>query len=300
MARIRIATRQSKLALWQANFISEQLRATHAGLEVEIVGMTTAGDRWLDKPLNEDGGKGLFIKELEAAMLAGDADIAVHSMKDLPAVLPDGFELGAIGYRAAVCDTLIGAPSLAALAPGAKVGSSSLRRQAQLLKVRPDLNVAPVRGNVGTRLDKLTAGEYDAIVLAQAGLDRLELTVGEHAQIPLDVSLPAAGQGALGIECLAGSDTAALVHALNDPLVSTCVQAERGVSEGLGADCSAPLAAYATQQNGTISLTARLGAPDGSRMLEAHGVGDEPHELAAQVVRELREQGAEQILALLH
>ena len=301
MHTIRIATRKSKLALWQAHFIKDQLEQTVDGLVVEIVGMSTAGDRWLDKPLSEVGGKGLFIKELEVAMLEGRADIAVHSMKDLPALLPDQFTLAAVGYRAAVHDTLVGAASLDELPAGAVIGSSSLRRASQLLAARPDLQVAPIRGNVDTRLAKLENGEYDAIVLAQAGLDRLQLQLGAHGMLPLTLSLPAAGQGALGIECVADSPAEQLVSVLNDPAVSRCVAAERGVSAGLGADCSAPLAAHAVvlPDSGSLSLSARLGVPDGSRLLSAQVSGDDPLQLAQQAVQDLMAQGAQDVLQQL-
>ncbi|MEM7098771.1 MAG: hydroxymethylbilane synthase [Pseudomonadota bacterium] len=308
MNTIRIATRESKLALWQAHFIRDQLLHRFADFQIEIVGMTTAGDRWLDKPLSEVGGKGLFIKELEAAILAGKADIAVHSMKDLPAHLPPGFSLEAIGYRADVHDVLVGVSHLDELESGAKVGSSSLRRKAQLLATRPDLDVQPIRGNVGTRLDKLMTGDFDAIVLAQAGLDRLALDVEASWQIPVEVSLPAAGQGALGVECLADSPVAALIAQLNDSSVSRCVMAERGVSAGLGADCSAPLAAYAryVEENdpatadAPILLAAKLGSPDGKTLIIAQAQGDDPEALAREVVDSLKEQGALEILADLN
>jgi len=194
--RIVIATRESKLALWQARFVRDRLLEKHAGLDVVLLGMTTRGDQWLSSPLSEVGGKGLFIKELEEALQSGRADLAVHSMKDVPASLPAGFALPMVGYRDDVRDALV-APAghtLASLPEGARVGSSSLRRQCMLLARRPDLEIAPVRGNVGTRLDKCDAGEYDALVLAAAGLNRLGLASRVSELLPIDVSLPAAGQ----------------------------------------------------------------------------------------------------------
>ncbi|MGD8418754.1 MAG: hydroxymethylbilane synthase, partial [Pseudomonadales bacterium] len=207
LERIVIATRESKLALWQAEFVQRELSKASPGTSVELLGMTTRGDQWLSSPLSEVGGKGLFIKELEEAMLDGRADVAVHSMKDVPAHLPDGFVLPLIGYRADVRDALVtrSEGGLDDLPEGAVVGSSSLRRQAMLLARRPDLRVRPVRGNVGTRLGKMDAGEYDALVLAAAGLDRLGLAGRISERLPVDVSLPAAGQGALGVECSAAA-----------------------------------------------------------------------------------------------
>ncbi|MEM7001227.1 MAG: hydroxymethylbilane synthase [Pseudomonadota bacterium] len=295
---LRIATRQSKLALWQANFVRDQLRAAHPGLVVELVGMTTEGDRWLSAPLSEIGGKGLFIKELEAALLAGDADIAVHSMKDLPAEIPVGFDLPVIAYRAPVEDVLISsAGGLAELPVGATVGSSSLRRKAQLLKQRGDLNVLPIRGNVDTRLSKMIAGEYDAIVLAVAGLQRLELEPAGMHVLDTDLCLPAPGQGALGIECLADSPVVGLLKPLADSAVARCVLAERAISAGFGADCSLPIAALAEPgADGALRLRARVGAEDGSRILHAQAVGPEPEAVAAVVLASLREQGADALL----
>ena len=296
---IRIATRESKLALWQAHFIREQLLAAHPGLEVELLGMTTKGDQWLSAPLSEVGGKGLFVKELELAMLDGRADIAVHSVKDLPAELPADFVLPVIAYRANVQDVLLSAHGdLAALPQGARVGSSSLRRKSQLLALRADLEIRPVRGNVGTRLSKLDSGEYDALVLAAAGLERLRLERTDMHVLPVTTCLPAPGQGALGIECCADSRVLDLLAPLRDPLVEKCVLAERGISAGLGADCSLPVAALATPANaGDIELRALLGTPDGSRLLRATVQGSDPAALAEACVAELNAQGAAAILA---
>jgi hydroxymethylbilane synthase len=302
MQRLVIATRESPLALWQAEFVKAALEAAHPGLAVELLGMRTAGDRWLSSPLSEVGGKGLFIKELEQALLAGAADIAVHSMKDVPAHLAPEFSLPVIAFRDDVRDALVtrDGEGLAALPQGARVGSASLRRQAQLRARRPDLQIRPVRGNVGTRLGKLDAGEFDALVLASAGLRRLglEQRVAEHFDV--DASVPAAGQGALGIECLAGAERVrALIEVLNDDAVSRCVRAERAVSAGLGADCSAPLGAHAVLRGDRIELTAVLGSVDGRQILRAASAGSDPAVVGAEVVERLRTQGAEAILDTL-
>ncbi len=297
---IVIATRESALALWQAEFIRAELRRAAPGLVVELLGMTTRGDRWLGSPLSEVGGKGLFIKELEEAMADGRADVAVHSMKDVPAELPDGFALPLIGYRADARDALVapGGATLADLPPGAVVGSSSLRRQAMLLTNRPDLRVKPVRGNVGTRLGKLDAGEYDALVLAAAGLQRLGLGERISQLLPVDVFLPAAGQGALGVECRADAEEVrALLASLVDPGVAGCVLAERRVSAGIGADCSAPLGAHAQHREDGMDLVARLASPDGSRVLEARASGADPEALGQAVAESLLAQGARELLA---
>ena len=300
MATVRIATRESALALWQAHHIRDELEAAHPGLEVEIVGLTTQGDKWLNAPLSEVGGKGLFIKELEVAMQEGRADIAVHSMKDLPAELPDGFALPVIAYRAPVTDALVGvADGLDGLPEGARVGSSSLRRKAQLLSHRPDLEIAPVRGNVGTRLQKLDDGEYDALVLASAGLLRLGLDRTDVSELPIDASLPAPGQGALGIECVAGWHGLDLLTPLRDDAVARCVRAERGVSLGLGADCSLPVAAYARVDGEGVLLRALIASADGARILRAEASGTDPEAVAETAVAELYRQGAQDILDAL-
>lgn len=298
---ITIATRESKLALWQANFIAGKLRAAHPQLEVKLLGMTTKGDRWLSAPLSEVGGKGLFVKELEQAMLDGRADIAVHSVKDLPAELPDGFVLPVVAYRADVRDVLVSAKGdLGTLPQGARLGSSSLRRRTQLLAMRPDLDIQPVRGNVGTRLDKLDSGDYDGLLLAAAGLQRLQL---ERADLhPLDPvqCLPAPGQGALGIECRDDKRILALLEPLADASVAACVSAERGISAGLGADCSLPVAALATLDGlGEMRLDALLGNADGTRLLRTTQSGRDPGQLAADAVEDLYAQGAADVLAEL-
>lgn len=302
MDKLVIATRESPLALWQAEFVKAALEAAHPGLTVGLLGMRTQGDRWLSSPLSEVGGKGLFIKELERALQDGRADLAVHSMKDVPAHLPEEFVLPVIAFRDDVRDALVtrGGVTLAELPAGARVGSASLRRQSQLRAHRPDLAVAPVRGNVGTRLGKLDSGDYDALVLASTGLDRLGLGARVAEHLPVETFVPAAGQGALGIECLARADRVRdLIAALNDPEVSACVQAERTVSAGLGADCSAPLGAFAERRDGRIELTALLGSADGREQLRAHAVGTDPSAVGQTVVASLRDQGAMAILKRL-
>ena len=299
ITRLRIATRKSRLALWQAEFVKGCLGRAHPGLEIELVGMTTSGDRWLSTPLSEIGGKGLFIKELESAMSDGRADVAVHSMKDVPAELPGRFALPVIGFRDEVRDVLVSRAvgSVAELPVGARVGSSSLRRQAQLLARRPDLVVAPVRGNVNTRLDKLDAGEYDALLLAGTGLQRLGLADRIREFLSLEDSLPAAGQGALGVECLSErSDVLRLLAPLNDSTVARCVGAERAVSRHLGADCSLPIAAYAVERAGQLHLRALIANGTGRRILRCAVVGRDPDALGADAAAQLRRQGADEIL----
>lgn len=298
MKSIRIATRESQLALWQANFVADRLREAHPELAVELVGMTTQGDRWLDAPLSEVGGKGLFIKELEAAMLADAADIAVHSVKDLPAELPAGFVLPVVAFRAEVEDVLISPHGdLDALPQGARVGSSSLRRQSQLLARRADLDVQPIRGNVNTRLAKLERGEFDAIVLAKAGLSRLQLDVSGVSELSPALCLPAPGQGALGIECPAESPVIELLEPLIDERIARCITAERGVSKGLGADCSLPLAALAElDDDENVHLRARFASPDGREILQAEASGADPEAVAADAVNALFAAGAQRLL----
>jgi hydroxymethylbilane synthase len=300
--RLRIATRRSPLALWQANYVKAEIERHHPDAVVELVEMTTAGDRWLAAPLSEIGGKGLFIKELEIALGENRADVAVHSMKDVPAQLAKGYALPVVAYRADVRDAFVSTrcARLADLPTGAVVGSSSLRRRAQLLARRPDVVVRPVRGNVGTRLSKLDAGEFDALLLACAGLDRLGLEGRIAERIDVADSLPAAGQGALGVECLEDRrDLLEMLAPLADEGVARCVAAERGVSAALGADCSLPLAAYATTDGVEIRLQALLASADGLRVLRAERRGRTPAEAARGVATDLRAQGADDILDAL-
>ncbi|MCL4152812.1 UNVERIFIED_CONTAM: hypothetical protein GTU68_026987 [Idotea baltica] len=263
--------------------------------------MTTAGDRWLSSPLSEVGGKGLFIKELEQAMLDGRAQLAVHSMKDLPAVLPPGFTLAAVGYRDDVRDALV-SPSGAGftdLPKGSRIGSSSLRRQALIRSQRPDLELAPVRGNLGTRLAKLDAGDYDALILASTGLSRLGLGERITQTLPLSWSVPAVGQGALGIECLSADvDTQKLLEPLNDTATAQAVGAERALSATLGASCSTPLGGYAQWDASTaqMQLTAVVASLDGSRVLRTEVSGAQAKALGELAAAQLLEQGAAEIL----
>lgn len=267
---LRIATRQSPLALWQAEHVAERLRA-ELGATVSLLPLSTRGDEVLDRSLSKIGGKGLFVKELEVAMEQGRADLAVHSLKDVPMSLPEGFVLAAVLEREDPADAFVSPrhASLEELPQGAVVGTSSLRRQAQLLALRPDLKLEPLRGNLQTRLRKLDEGGFDAIVLAAAGLKRLGL--GERIRQPLPQLIPCAGQGALGIECL--GDRRDLVEALGrlgDMDTWLACAAERAVSRQLGGSCSVPLAAHATEQGGVLQLVAAYGLDDG-RLLRAEG-----------------------------
>ena len=302
--RIVIATRESRLALWQAEHVRERLAASYPNCRVELLGLTTRGDQILDRPLAKVGGKGLFVKELEAALLDGRADIAVHSMKDVPMELPAEFALVAISRREDPRDAFVSPryDSLDELPSGAVVGTSSLRREAQLRARRRDVKVASLRGNLDTRLRKLDAGDYDGIVLAAAGLKRLGLAGRIRSLIPAEHSLPAAGQGALGIEALAGrTDVSRWLAPLDDPATNACVRAERAVSRALGGSCEVPLGAYAETNGGALRLRGFVAVPDGSRMARAELTGSEadPEELGARLAQALREGGADEILALL-
>lgn len=299
MKRLTIATRRSRLALWQAEHVKRLLETRHAGLTVELLPMTTRGDELLDERLDRVGGKGLFVKELESAMAEGRAELAVHSMKDVPAELPAGFLLAAITEREDPRDAFVCAryEGLSALPEGSSVGTSSLRRAAQIAERYPKLEARLLRGNVETRLAKLDRGEYDAIVLAVAGLVRLGLAERITARLELDESLPAPGQGALGIECLqARADVAMIVHSLNQESTARCVHAERAVSRALGGNCSLPLAAYAVTKGNGMLLRALVASGDGRRVLRAQAEGADPDTLGAAVADELRRRGAEEIL----
>jgi hydroxymethylbilane synthase len=282
--------------------VAAALRAAHAGLEVTIVPMSTRGDELVDTDLATVGGKGLFTHELERAMATGVADLAVHSLKDMPAELPDGMTLAAVPVRADPFDAFVSNKyaSLAALPPGARVGTSSLRRRAQILHRHPQLACVPLRGNVNTRLEKLDAEAYEAIVLAVAGLQRLGLGARVRAVIDSDTCLPAIGQGALALECRSDDGaTLALLAALDDPATHACVVAERTVSRVLGGNCHAPLAAFATIDRGQLSLRARVAATDGGELLEAQAAGavaDAP-QLGQEVADALLAQGAAALMA---
>ncbi|KAF0102913.1 MAG: hydroxymethylbilane synthase [bacterium] len=304
--RIVIATRQSQLALWQAEHVKARLTALHPGLEVELLGMTTQGDQILDSPLSRIGGKGLFVKELEVAMAEGRADLAVHSIKDVPMDLPDGFELAAISQREDPRDAFVSNhyASLEALPPGARVGTSSLRRQAQLRARLPHLNVDMLRGNVNTRLRKLDEGHYDAILLAAAGLKRLGFETRITAILAPEESLPAVGQGALGIEIRSGRpELAALLAPLNDPITAACVRAERAMSRRLQGGCQAPIGGYAVARDGHLHLRAFVADLEGIRFFRtiAEGPLDAPEQVGLTAAEDLIAQGADHLLAeLIH
>ena len=307
MKRLVIATRRSRLALWQAQHIAERLQSAHAALRVELLPMSTRGDELIDRRLDQAGGKGLFVKELENAMADGRADLAVHSMKDVPAELPPGFMLAAIGEREDPRDALVSANynTLAEMPNGATIGTSSLRRQAQIVERHPGLEVRLLRGNVDTRLAKLDRGEYHAIVLAAAGLTRLGLHARITARLEAEEMLPAPGQGALGIECLAArADLIALLAPLADAATAACVRAERTVSRVLGGSCTLPLAAFAeiaeNRAGNRVRLRALVASSDGKRVIrsELEGEAADPEALGHQVAQDLRRQGADAVLGL--
>ncbi|ENV13922.1 porphobilinogen deaminase [Acinetobacter schindleri NIPH 900] len=305
MKTLKIATRQSPLALWQAEHIRARLQELHADLQVELVTFVTQGDKILDTPLAKIGGKGLFVKELEAALLDGRADLAVHSMKDVPMALPEGLSLAVICEREDPLDAFVSNSytSFDELPQGAKVGTSSLRRKSQILKARPDLEIIDLRGNVGTRLSKLDAGNYDAIILASAGLKRLGLADRIRHTLKPAVSLPAVGQGALGLECR-DRDQAVLdlilplLHAETD----ACVRAERAFNAYLEGGCQVPIAGYATLQDGKIAIEGRVGSVDGATLLQAELQGDvnQAEQLGVILAQNLLAQGAGDLLKALY
>jgi hydroxymethylbilane synthase len=298
---LRIATRKSQLALWQAEHVAALLCSAHPGLAVELVPMTTRGDQILDRSLAAIGGKGLFIKELEVAIAEGRADLAVHSMKDVPAELPPGFVIGAALERANAHDALLCTryPSLVHLPARARVGTSSLRRQAQLLSLRPDLQIEGLRGNVGTRLKRLDDGELDAIVLACAGLVRLGLEARITVQLEIAACLPAVGQGIIGVECRADNASAlAMLAALEHPASRAALRAERAFSGRLGGSCQSPIAAYASCANGMLDLQGLVAEPDGSRLLrdQLAGPATDPEALGDALAQRLLAAGAGPLL----
>ena len=273
---IRIATRQSRLALWQAEHVAALLRAAHPDLEVALVPMTTQGDRILDRALSDVGGKGLFIKELELAMAENRADIAVHSMKDVPTELPEGMCLGAMLPRADPRDAFVSNrfASFDALPQGARVGTSSLRRQSQLLATRPDLELMTLRGNVDTRLRKLDEGQYDAIILAAAGLLRLGLEERITHYIDVERSVPAVGQGIIGIECRsADSQSIERIATLNDAQSWKCCEAERSFAERLQGNCQSPIGGFADIRDGQLQLRGVIASPDGRELYRGNNAG---------------------------
>jgi hydroxymethylbilane synthase len=303
MNRLVIATRRSRLALWQAEHVKARLEAAHPGLAVELLPLSTRGDELLDQRLDKAGGKGLFVKELETAMAEGRADLAVHSMKDVPAELPPGFAMAAITEREDPRDAFLSRSyrTLSDMPPGATLGTSSLRRSAQVAERFPHLQARLLRGNVDTRIAKLDRGEYDAIVLAAAGLRRLGLEARIASRLEPADMLPAPGQGALGIECVAGrAEIAALLAPLADAATDACVRAERAVSRALGGSCSLPLAAYAELSSGRLRLRALVASADGRRVVrcDLEGAAADPRALGERAAAELRRQGAEEILGL--
>ena len=304
-ARLVIASRESALAMWQAEHIRDRLRTLYPQTEVSILGMTTQGDQILNVSLSKIGGKGLFVKELEAAIEEGRADIAVHSLKDVPMHMPEGFVLAAVGDRDDPHDAFVSNlhENLAALPAGSVVGTSSLRRESQLRARFPHLVIEPLRGNVQTRLRKLDEGQYAAIILAAAGLKRLGLTARIRGIISSEDSLPAVGQGALGIECRADrADLIALLQPLHDADVAACVLAERAMSRALNGSCQVPLGGFAEIQDGRLRMRGFVASPDGQRMMRADEVGDidNPETLGRKIADALLAQGAGEILAALN
>ena len=303
MNKVVIATRQSTLALWQANRIKDLLMGADPKLQVEILGMTTEGDQKLETSLAKIGGKGLFVKELEQAMLDGRADIAVHSMKDVPVNLPEGFCISAILDREDVRDAFVSAKykRLRDVPKGGVIGTSSLRRESQIRNQFAGLNVHPLRGNVQTRLRKLDEGHFDGIILAAAGLERLGLRERIVEYLPVDVSIPSVGQGALGIECLdTRQDIIDLLRGLDHGPTRICVEGERSVSRSLGGSCTSPIGAYARILGGRLEMSAFVAAPNGSTCLRVAG-RDEINKngairLSQKLVNELNALGARALL----
>jgi hydroxymethylbilane synthase len=301
-SRLRIATRKSLLALWQAEYVKAELEKHHPGLVIELVPLTSRGDKILDVPLAKVGGKGLFVKELEQALLTGEADIAVHSMKDVPMEFPEGLGLSVICPREDARDAFVSNrySSLDEVPAGAVIGTSSLRRQCQLLSRRPDLHVKFLRGNVQTRLQKLDDGEYDAIILAAAGLIRLGLKERIRASIAPEQCLPAGGQGAVGIECrLSDAETIKLIKPLHHLTTAEQVIAERAMNRRLQGGCQVPIACYAIHRDNQLWLRGLVGAPDGSQMLfdEISGPVSDAEKIGVELAERLLAAGADKILA---
>lgn len=301
LTRVRIATRQSALALWQANYVKSLLETVHAGITVEIVGMTTEGDRNQRSPLSQIGGKGVFVKELEIALMNRTAEIAVHSMKDVPVELPQGLEIAAICEREDPRDAFVSNDhaSIGEMPVGGRVGTSSLRRRLQLEREFPDLEYLELRGNVDTRLRKLDDGEYDAIILATAGLKRMGWADRIRQHLDADICLPAAGQGAVGIECLSDAEEVkALLSAINHEPTSVCVRAERMISAGLGANCNLPIGAFAELRGEQICISGFVSDLDGDTFIQAfaEGPSGDARELALDVTQQLISQGADQLI----
>lgn len=313
MKKLTIATRQSPLALWQANFVKNQLVALYPDLDIELLTMVTRGDKILDTPLAKIGGKGLFVKELEQSLFDGTADIAVHSLKDVPMVLPDGLMLGAYLTRHAPTDAFVSNKynNINDLPQGAILGTSSLRRECQIRRHRPDLDIRSLRGNVGTRLARLDDGEYDAIILATSGLQRLGLNERIRHELDTTISLPAVGQGALAIECRTNDiNTLSLLNPLNDNPTRLCVLAERAMNHALEGGCQVPIAGFATLSKGSLIMEGRVGTPDGQTLLVATNrialddtqTQNEQHAitLGKDIADKLLGQGADKILKALY
>ncbi|MDO4878816.1 MAG: hydroxymethylbilane synthase [Neisseria sp.] len=300
--KLVIASRESRLAMWQAEHIRGRLKNLYPDCEIGILGMTTRGDQILDRSLSKIGGKGLFVKELEQALQDGRADLAVHSVKDVPMELPEGFTLAAVCERANPFDAFVSVRygGLADMPEGAVVGTSSLRREAQLRARFPHLDIKPLRGNVQTRLAKLDGGGYDAVILAAAGLQRLGLSDRIREILPPDHSLPAAGQGALGIEIASRrTELLTVLQPLNHTVTAACVTAERALARALGGSCQVPLAAYCTEQSGTLELSGLVGHPDGSLILTARARApqDYAYALGRAVAKLLADDGARELIA---
>ncbi len=302
---LRIATRKSQLALWQANYVADLLRSSHPGLEIELIEMTTQGDKILDTPLAKVGGKGLFVKELEVGMLEGQADIAVHSMKDVPVDLPTGLHLPVICQREDPRDAFVSNEheTFYSLPQGARVGTSSLRRQCQLKAERPDLEILDLRGNVNTRLAKLDAGDYDAIILAAAGLIRLGMEDRISERLSPELSLPAIGQGAVGLECR--NDDARvnnLIQPLHHQETAFRVTAERAMNARLNGGCQVPIAGFAELSHDALLLRGLVGAVDGSEIIRAEIAGpiDNVQEMGEVLAEDLLARGAGRILESLY
>ncbi len=302
---LRIATRKSQLALWQAEYVKAALEAIHADLRVELVKMTTQGDKILDTPLAKVGGKGLFVKELETGLLNGDADIAVHSMKDVPVELPEGLHLPVICPREDPRDAFVSNQygSLEQLPAGARLGTSSLRRQCQIAELRPDLDIIDLRGNVNTRLQKLDDGQYDAIILAAAGLKRLNFESRISQFLAPEISLPAIGQGAVGIECRSDDEWVnGLIAPLNDNITALRVKAERAMNHRLNGGCQVPIAGYAEISHGVILIRGLVGRTDGSEIIrgEIAGPPEDAAHLGLVLAEDLLARGADAILEELY
>lgn len=301
--KLIFATRPSALARWQTQWVMNALRETHPDLTCEGKVITTQGDKILDKPLPKIGGKGLFTQELENELLSGEVHCAVHSLKDLPVENPDGLTVGCIPVRAEVRDVLVSKKgyTLETLPSGAVVGTSSLRRAAQILSARPDVTTTSLRGNVDTRLRKALDGQYDAIILAGAGLTRLGLESHVTQWLPLDVMLPAPGQGALAVQCRADDDkTLTVLSALEDAITRNAVTAERQFLLGLGGGCAVPVAAYATVagRQSAISLTGLVASINGKELVKVTGEGNDPFKLGKQLAKDAISRGANEILAM--